>query len=198
MSSSFTQIAPMTESMAAPTAGKIITEASRLCVVAAIVLAICWNGPGAFAQTPTTSRSQTTAKEERMKMLRAKGTFEVKVNPQKADNREAETAQVGRMSLDKKFSGELDAVSTGEMLFAGTEVEGSGGYVAIERVTGTLNGKHGSFVFQQLGTMKQNVPQMSVTVLPDSGTGELVGITGTMTITIVEGKHFYEFAYALP
>lgn len=149
-------------------------------------------------QAQTKSSNNTNKPKETPKMQQAHGTFEVNVIPQKADNREAETAQLGRMSIDKKFSGELEAASTGEMLTVGTDVEGSGGYVAIERVNGKLNGKTGSFVLQHLGTMTRNGFSMKVTVLPDSGTGQLAGISGTMTITIETGKHSYAFEYALP
>jgi hypothetical protein len=129
--------------------------------------------------------------------IEASGAFEVKVNVQKADNQEAESAKLGRMSLDKQFHGELEATSTGEMLSVGTEVAGSAGYVAMERVQGTLHGRTGSFALQHSGTMKRGEPQLSVTVVPDSGTGQLVGLAGEMTIKIVEGKHFYEFRYTL-
>jgi uncharacterized protein DUF3224 len=127
----------------------------------------------------------------------ASGTFEVKVKVQKADNKEAESAKLGRMSLDKQFHGHLEATSAGEMLSVGTEVAGSAGYVAMERVTGTLHGRTGSFALQHSGTMTRGEPQLSVTVVPDSGMGQLVGIAGKMTIKVVEGKHFYEFQYTL-
>jgi hypothetical protein len=129
--------------------------------------------------------------------IEASGTFEVKVNVQKADNKEAESAKLGRMSLDKRFHGELEATSAGEMLSVGTEVAGSAGYVAMERVNGTLHGRTGSFALQHSGTMTRGEPQLSVTVVPDSGTGQLLGIAGKMTIKIVEEKHFYEFQYTL-
>jgi hypothetical protein len=129
--------------------------------------------------------------------IEANGTFEVKVNVQKADNQQAESAKLGRMSLEKQFHGELEATSAGEMLSVGTEVAGSAGYVAMERVIGTLHERTGSFALQHIGTMTRGEPQLSVTVLPDSGTGQLVGVAGKMTIKIVEGKHFYEFRYTL-
>jgi len=131
-------------------------------------------------------------------MIHASGTFEVKMIPQKPDNKEAESANLGRMSIDKQFYGDLEATSKGEMLSAATEVKGSAGYVAIERVSGTLHGRSGTFILQHSGTMTRNAPQMSVTVVPDSGTGELVGLAGKMTIKIADGKHFYEFDYTLP
>jgi hypothetical protein len=124
-------------------------------------------------------------------MPHASGTFEVKLTPQ-------ESANIGRMSIDKQFHGDLSATSKGEMLSAMTEVKGSAGYVAIERVTGTLHGKSGSFVLQHSGTMTRGEPQLSVTVVPDSGTGELTGLAGALTIEIVEKQHFYEFDYTLP
>ena len=105
---------------------------------------------------------------------------------------------LGRMSIDKTFFGELDATSKGEMLSAMTAVKGSAGYVAIERVTGQLNGHSGSFVLQHSGTMNRGEPQLTVTVVPDSGTEQLTGLSGTMTIKIVDKKHFYEFEYMLP
>jgi hypothetical protein len=128
----------------------------------------------------------------------ASGTFEVKLNPQKVDNREAESANLGRMSIDKQFHGDLEAVSEGEMLSVVTEVKGSAGYVALERVNGTLYSRSGAFVLQHSGTMRRGAPELSVTVVPDSGTGELVGLAGKMTIKIADGKHFYEFDYTLP
>ena len=102
------------------------------------------------------------------------------------------------MLLDKHFHGDLDAVSKGQMLTGMTEVKGSGAYVAIERVTGTLTGHSGSFILQHSGVMVRGVPQMNVTVVPDSGTGEFTGIAGAMTIIIADGKHSYDFAYSLP
>jgi hypothetical protein len=131
-------------------------------------------------------------------MKHARGTFEVKVIPQKADNKEAERANVGRWSLDKVFHGDIEGISAGEMLAVGTEVKGSAGYVAMERVNGALIGRSGTFALQHQGTMTRGEQSMSVTVVPDSGTGELMGIAGSMTITMEGGKHFYEFAYTLP
>ena len=127
----------------------------------------------------------------------AAGTFEVKVVPQKPDNPQEESAKLGRMSLDKKFEGDLRGTSAGEMLSVMSEREGSAGYVAIERVSGTLQGRSGTFALQHFGTMMRGVPEMRVSVVPDSGTGQLTGLAGTMTIKIVDKKHFYEFAYTL-
>jgi hypothetical protein len=128
----------------------------------------------------------------------ASGTFEVKAAPQKPDNPQAEKAKIGRLSLDKQFHGDLEGTSQGEMLAAGPDAQGSGAYVALERVNGTLQGHSGSFVLQHLGTMTRGVPHLSVTVVPDSGTEALLGIAGSMTIKIDAGKHFYEFEYTLP
>ena len=128
-------------------------------------------------------------------MTHASGTFEVKLSPQATDDKG--DPLLGRMSLDKQFHGDLEATSKGEMLSAGTNVKGSGGYVAIEQVSGTLQGRKGSFVLQHSGTMTRGVPQLSISVVPDSGTGQLTGLTGKMNINIVDGKHFYDFEYAL-
>ena len=131
-------------------------------------------------------------------MKHARGTFEVKVTPQKPDNKDAEGANFGRMSLNKQFHGDLEGTSLGEMLGATTDIKGSAGYVALERVTGTLDGKTGTFVLQHSGTMTRGGLELHVTVVPDSGTSQLVGLAGKMTIKIVDGKHFYEFDYTLP
>ena len=127
---------------------------------------------------------------------RANGTFEVQLNPQGPQDK-AEGATLGRMSIDKQFHGDLEGISKGEMLSAMTDVMGSAGYVAIERVTGTLRGKVGAFVLQHTGTMARGAQQLTVSVVPDSGSGQLAGLTGTMTIDIVDGKHFYDFDYTL-
>lgn len=122
----------------------------------------------------------------------ARGTFEVKMTP--ASDRDA---ALGRFSLEKKFSGDLEGSSAGEMLAISSSVAGSAGYVAMEQVTGTLAGRSGTFALQHTGTMNRGAAQLSVTVVPDSGTGELVGLSGKMDIKITEGKHFYEFDYAI-
>ncbi|HEX5433890.1 MAG TPA: DUF3224 domain-containing protein [Candidatus Angelobacter sp.] len=126
----------------------------------------------------------------------AKGTFEVKVIPQ-SEPEKGEGATLSRMSINKQFYGDLEATSKGEMLSAMTDVKGSAGYVAIERVTGTLQGRRGSFVLQHNATMTRGAPQLNIIVVPDSGTGQLNGISGSMKINIVSGKHFYEFDYSL-
>ena len=129
-------------------------------------------------------------------MNRASGPFEVNLTPQPSTD-DADGSTVGRMSINKQFHGDLEASSKGQMLTAGTSVKGSAGYVAIERVSGSLNGRSGTFVLQHNGTMTHGAPQLTITVVPDSGTGELAGLTGKMAINIVDGKHFYEFEYTL-
>ncbi len=127
----------------------------------------------------------------------ATGTFDVKLTPVPFDDKPGDVG-LGRMTIDKQFHGDLEATSRGQMLSAGTGAKGSsGGYVAIERVTGKLNGREGSFVLQHSGTMTRGTPQLSITVVPDSGTGQLVGLAGTFTIKIDNGKHFYDFEYTL-
>ena len=126
-----------------------------------------------------------------------RGEFEVKLVSLPTHDT-AEGSPLGRRSIDKTFRGDLAAASVGEMLAAGPAVKGSAGYVAIERVTGTLGGKAGSFVLMHTGVMNRGTPSLSVIVVPDSGTGELIGLTGTMAIEITGGKHFYVFEYDLP
>jgi Protein of unknown function (DUF3224) len=128
--------------------------------------------------------------------VRASGTFEVKLKPHEPDDKTAD-ANLGRMSFEKQFRGDLEATSKGQMLSAGTDVKGSAGYVAIERVSGKLHGKSGTFVLQHSGTMTRGAPALSITVVPDSGTGELSGLTGTMAIKIENGNHSYDFEYTL-
>ena len=130
-----------------------------------------------------------------MMTIHATGSFEVKLLPQSLADAES---GLGRMSIDKVFSGDLQGTSKGEMLSALTAVKGSAGYVAIERVTGTLQGRSGSFMLQHLGTMNRGAPTLTVLVVPDSGTEGLAGIAGSLSINITDGKHFYTFDYTLP
>ena len=129
--------------------------------------------------------------------MKATGKFEVKIIPQPPDHEAAADATLSRMFLDKRFHGDLEGVSKGQMLAASTGVQGSAGYVAVERVTGVLQGRSGSFTLQHSGTMTRGVPQMDVRVVPDSGTDQLAGLAGTMTILIADGGHSYEFDYTL-
>ena len=129
-------------------------------------------------------------------MANARGTFEVKLNRIPAyDTKEG--SPLARMSIDKVFTGDLDGTSVGEMLAAGTAVKGSAGYVAMERVTGALHGQVGEFVLQHSATMNRGAPTLSVSVVPDSGTGQLAGLSGTLNIIIADGKHSYEFDYLI-
>lgn len=168
---------------------------SRIRMIAAACLLL--GGTAAHAQT-TQEPSHPIQKE--MPMTRhAHGPFDVKLAAQKPDNPQAESAGLGRMSIDKQFHGDLEATSKGEMLSAMTSTQGSAGYVAIERVSGALHGRSGSFVLQHNATMTRGEPHLNIIVVQDSGTGQLAGLTGTMKITIAEGgKHAYEFEYMLP
>lgn len=130
-------------------------------------------------------------------MRRATGSFEVSLRPLTNTEVTADHA-FGRMLLDKKFSGDLTATARGQMLTAMTSVKGSAGYVAIDHVTGDLDGRKGSFVLQHSGSMNRGVPTLSIMVVPDTGTDELAGLSGTLSINIIDGKHFYDFIYSLP
>lgn len=124
----------------------------------------------------------------------ARGTFTVKVQPLTPPPADG----ISRFSIDKQIHGDLEATTKGEMFSAGDPKQGAAGYVAIETVTGSLEGKHGSFVLQHSATMDQNGPKMQVSVVPGSGTGELKGIAGTFAIQIKEGQHSYDLEYTLP
>ena len=129
-------------------------------------------------------------------MTHAVGTFEVTMMPETLSE-VAAASGLGRMSLRKAFQGQLEAVSVGEFLSAMGHEKGSAGYVAIEYVTGTLNGRAGSFVLQHGGTMTRGEPELKVTVVPDSGTDELVGLRGSMKIDVIDRVHHFEFSYSL-
>jgi hypothetical protein len=166
--------------------------AAALALIASLTLPAAARAQPARADTPHTPRPAT---RKAVETHRAAGTFDVKLAPQATDD--AEGTPLGRLTIDKRFHGALDATSKGEMLSAGTPVKGSAGYVAIERVTGTLDGRRGSFVLQHSGTMTRGAPQLVITVVPDSGTGELTGLAGTMTIDVSDGKHAYVLEYTL-
>jgi len=127
----------------------------------------------------------------------ATGPFDVKLIPLDPAFKTEDTS-IARMSIDKQFHGDLEAGSKGEMLSAATSVKGSAGYVAIERVSGSLHGRTGTFILQHNATMARGTPMLNIIVVPDSATGQLTGLTGTMNIIIANGKHSYYFAYTLP
>jgi len=149
------------------------------------------------AQTPPVRQPSTDSATARgTAMTIAKGPFDVKTTPQ---GNMTDPAAVGRLSLDKTFHGDLEGTSAGEMLAVRTAIAGSAGYVAIERVTGTLAGRTGTFALQHWGMMDKGAPDLKISVIPDSGTGDLTGLAGTMTIDIQPGgKHFYVLTYTLP
>lgn len=170
----------------------------RFCAGAIVFTAICFFfGMKSMAHTERHRTGANAGQKEAGVATHASGTFEVKVVPQAAEEKVGDPT-VGRMSIDKQFHGDLEGTSKGQMLAAMTEVKGSAGYVAMERVSGTLKGRTGTFALQHSGTMNRGVPQLSVTVVPDSGTGQLVGLAGKMMINIADGKHSYEFEYTLP
>ena len=131
------------------------------------------------------------------KMMRATGRFDVTLAPAGNDST-PEGPNLGRLSINKTFQGDLDGVSKGEMITAaGIAVKESAAYSAVERVTGTLHGKKGTFALQHTGIMDRGKPSLTITVVPDSATGELTGLTGKMDI-IIEGKeHKYVFDYTM-
>ena len=154
-------------------------------------------GAGAAGATGATGEvvwKRAEARKDSKLTQHAKGEFDVKVTPVAQDA----ASGLGRMSLDKTFRGDLVGTSVGEMLTAMSQVEGSGVYVAVERVTGTLSGRKGSFALHHTGVMERGKPSLTVTVVPDSGTDGLAGISGKLTIEITGGKHFYELEYTLP
>jgi len=127
---------------------------------------------------------------------KAKGEFSVKMTPQPwSDSNSDQT--LGRFLLEKQFHGDLDGTSSAQMLSAGTVEKGSAGYVAIEKVTGTLQGRTGTFILQHNGFMNRGAPELTIRVVPDSGTGELTGLSGEMSINISDGQHSYDFQYSL-
>ena len=149
-------------------------------------------------QTVQPNPKSSTARTKAGSSLHATGPFEVKLDPQAPDEKGGGAA-IARIFIDKQFHGDLEATSKGTMLAAGTGAKGSsGGYVALEIVTGSLKGHTGTFVLQHSATMNRGVPHLSVTVVPDSGTGQLTGLAGTMDIIIADGKHSYDFEYTLP
>ena len=127
--------------------------------------------------------------------MTARGTFEVTLTPQASNTHDGITET--RQGIEKRYRGHLEAQGTGVMLSTATATKGSAGYVAMERVTGALHGRHGSFVLQHSGLMTRGAPSLTVVIVPDSGTGELMGISGTCAITIAGGVHSYELHYTI-
>jgi Protein of unknown function (DUF3224) len=159
-----------------------------------VAMGVCL-GVLARAETPV---SPVASQTRSTMATHVSGSFDVQLTPQGPEDK-AEGSTLGRMSIDKQFHGDLEATSKGQMLTGVSDVPGSAGYVAMERVGGTLQGRRGSFVLQHTGTMsKSGGYQLSVSVVPDSGSGQLLGLSGKMGIRIVEGKHFYDFEYTLP
>jgi hypothetical protein len=149
-----------------------------------------------LSSVASSAQSAVASPKEVLVTNHATGPFEVKLAPQ--DDQSGDPL-LARMTIDKQFHGDLEGGSKGQMLSAGTAVKGSAGYVALEKVTGTLQGRSGSFILQHSATMTRGTPQLSITVVPDSGTGQLAGIAGKMTINIAAGgKHSYDFEYTLP
>jgi hypothetical protein len=166
---------------------------TRLFIPTCILIVCTAMASGLTAQTPEPSSKQ----EVRLTSV-AKGTFEVKLAPLGESNHQPGWAP-SRMSLDKRFQGDLAATSQGEMMTVMSEVKGSGGYAAFERVQGTLGGRRGTFTLQHHGVMTQGVPgEWIVVVVPDSGTDGLKGLSGRMTIIITGKDHAYAFEYSLP
>lgn len=159
----------------------------RLGMIAVILASACL-GFSAYSQTQSANQKGTST-------MHATGPFEVKLTPQddKID------PALGRMTIDKQYHGDIEGTGKGQMLTAGTDPRNSGVYVAVEKVVGTLKGRNGSFLLYHQGIMDKGQPQLSINVVPDSGTGELAGISGKMNIIIAAGgKHSYEFEYTLP
>jgi hypothetical protein len=146
----------------------------------------------ALAQTTPALATRTAAMHDT-----ATGEFVVKLQPLAFEG-QGDGSSLGRMSIDKTISGDLIATTRGQMLSAMGTVKGSAGYVALERVEGTLKGRKGSFVLQHTGTMDRGAPSLHISVVPDSGTGELAGLAGSFNIVNANGKHSYTFAYTLP
>ena len=141
--------------------------------------------------------SEVQDTDQERTMQHATGTFDVKVTPLALDG-PAEEATLARMSIVKEFRGDLEGTGAGQMLAVGTAVEGSRAYVAMERVEAVLAGRRGTFALMHRGIQERGAPELSVTVVPDSGTGELVGLEGTLDIQVEDGAHRYDLAYSLP
>jgi hypothetical protein len=179
----------------APTPSKGTRLSPCIGFLAYCLAALILSPVASHAQTST--RSSANARKVEVMSVHAEGPFDVKIEPQTPEDK-AGGAAIARMLLDKQFHGDLEATSKGTMLATSTAVKGSAGYVALEIVTGTLKGHTGTFVLQHSATMNRGLPTLSITVVPDSGTGQFIGLTGTMNIIIADGKHSYDFEYTLP
>ena len=168
-----------------------MNQRSRSCAVVAVAV-LCLGFD--FTSKTTRPGRQNTIQMDAAMPNQANGTFEVKLTPQ--DDKTGD-ATLGRMTIEKQIHGDLEGSSKGQMLTAWTAVNGSGVYVAIEKVTGTLHGRQGTFLLHHTGVMTRGTPHLTITVVPDSGTGELKGITGKMTIEIAGGKHLFTLDYKL-
>lgn len=155
----------------------------RLPIAAAIALGLCLAGAGVQKETTMTKT--------------ARGSFDVDLQPLAEESFPGDNV-LGRLDLEKTYRGDLEATATGEMLTARTAVKGSAGYVAVEHVDGTLGDRRGTFLLHHLGTMGHGEESLTITVVPDSGTGELEGLEGRLTIEIEDGDHFYGLEYTLP
>jgi hypothetical protein len=161
-------------------------------LTACFLMSMVWYAAAAqSAPTPAAQPKETRLTDH------ARGPFDVKTTAQALSEKVADPT-LGRMSLDKQYHGDLEASGKGEMLTVSTGVKGSGVYVAVERVTGTLQGRKGSFALYHTGVMTRGTPELRITVVPDSGTDQLAGIAGTLSIQIENGKHSYDLEYTLP
>ncbi|WP_249153853.1 DUF3224 domain-containing protein [Janthinobacterium lividum] len=154
-------------------------------VLAACCLSVAPAGAASFAEG-----------DHRMH-VHATGSFSITMTPSAAPQRSGRTT-LGKVLLDKVYAGDLVATATGEMFNAVTDTKGAAAYVAMEAITGVLQGREGSFVAQHAGTMADGKQQLSIVIVPHSGTGQLTGISGTLAIRIVNGQHFYDIDYSLP
>jgi len=163
---------------------------TTICIAALLGLPL-----GPLALLP--AQAHPAQQEESAVTARARGTFDVQLTPRDPDVGVVDTVPA-RLTIAKQFHGDLEGTSRGQMLTAMTALEGSAGYVAIERVRGTLQGRTGTFVLQHSGTLDRGASRLTITVVPDSGTEELAGLAGQMAIVIEDGKHSYDFRYSLP
>jgi hypothetical protein len=171
-------------------------HAVRVCPVEKFIHIVVVLGLGLSNLARAQTQSPNTSSQKEAAVHHASGPFEVKVAPL---NDKSDDPSLGRMELDKQYHGDLEATAKGQMLTAGPVQKGAGGYVAMEKVTGTLQGRTGSFALQHSGTMKGSSRELTITIVPESGTGQLEGISGQMTIKIApDGKHSYELDYTLP